>query len=140
MLNKKRQAWIVDLYQRYGTIKAVEQVTGFNYRTIKKYLIKYGINTEPEKKTRGVKIFTPEYGETSFESISQGCAFLRRRDEEKKRKLLSKPETFEAGLNFRILNEKSYRRYIAYALRGELKQNFDWRVISENKKEQDQDR
>lgn len=134
MISKRGQSWIISLYEKYGTIKAVQQITGFNYRTIKKYLVKYGIDSAPEKRTRGVKIFIPEYGEMSFESIAQACAFLKRRDEDKKRSLLKNAETFEQGLRFKILNEKSYRRYIAYALKGELKQKFDWRVLNGKEK------
>lgn len=131
MLTHRQKQNIIKAYKEHNSIEKVRLITGFNYRTIKKYLIEAGFEIDPEIKRTGV-ILTIGKDIYNFDSVTSAARFLTRRDEEKKKSLLKNAATFDEGYAYKVLKDTSYRRYLNYALEGVLDEklirSFDWEV------------
>lgn len=131
MLNHIQKQNIINAYSEHKSLEKVRLITGFNYRTIKKYLIEAGFDLKPEIKRTGV-ILTIDNKDYKFDSVTAAARFLTRRDKTIKKALLRNSATFDKGYNYKVLKDTSWRRYINYALEGVLDEKFartfEWEV------------
>lgn len=130
MNKQKRNQRICDLYRQYQSMIKVEQITGYNYRTIRRALVKNGIDPSvapKRKRTAVLLINTKNNTKRKFNSILEASKFLHSLDKFIYVKAIEY-QNLALLETFKIKSVSSYRRYITKCLSGELDKINDWKV------------
>jgi hypothetical protein len=120
-LSKEARDDIIEAY--YKDLKsaiAVAKELKLNNRTVLRALKKrgYDLSKSPKMLIKPVKMTNLKTGETfKFRSQSKCAAYFYDLDKYSRTELLSKPSTFNEGLNFKLYSMSTYRQAVSKAIR-----------------------
>lgn len=121
---------ICQVYEEYESISKVTEVTGFNYRTVRKYLHQNGYEFSLRLKRTPIVLYLKRYDSNyGFESVTAAAKWLAKDDLVVQSRLLGNAETFQEGLDFKPRKLETHRRYLNSALAGELDTKVEWEII-----------
>ena len=128
MISNPQRDTILACYELHKSIMKVCEITKYNYRTVRKYVIAAGYEIKHNRVKEPVKLEFKDGLIIEADSIMLAARELNKMDQEKKRMLLRRDETFEEGCKFKPLSTSSYRKHITSALKGQPLKQFEWEV------------